>query len=423
MILAKSVLRYLISLSNIAINSLLIGAIYKCKKLKLLSFWFILWLSISDALVGFTSLIRESCLLASRAVPPLQRIQFFAYVMENFCINFSSTLVLIVALDRYIHMKHPLQYSMVMTKRRALVLGLCNTIFTIHTITTVILLPKYERPFLLKNAFSYRIYRVVLSLVYILTVGLIFVIYVTTYFLIRKKTANVGKLVVSLQVKRNKQTGAPVNKEGQEEIALKTRKDPVACPDVTDDDVVNARKDPVACPDVTDDDVVNARKDPVACPDVTDDDVVNARKETLVNGKMTGNDSANVQREVGNGAQKPRIYSKRMRRPDREFSIATGLIMLSLLVCLIPNFSISAYATISLLVNNGRGSSFESLGLAVQWTYLLLQLNSSINAAIILGCSRELRRFTKRVLWLKSSSAAHDTTGDSNTANHSTNRK
>ena len=80
------------------------------------------------------------------------------------------------------------------------------------------------------------------------------------------------------------------------------------------------------------------------------------------------------------------------RRPDQEFAKAVLLINVGILVCYVPGLLLY-YITLLL----GIPMTDSVLIYGQTWTTLLNHLNSTLNAIIFIGCSSELRLYTKSV--------------------------
>ena len=304
-----TVCSYVVSISNVVLNLLLVIALQKRGKLRILSYWLITGLCISDIFVGIFGLLKEILLHKVKlGQSSSMEVALVAIItLENFWVNFSSLFVLIIAIDRYIHMKHGLKYQMLLTKRRAICLVIFNVVFTTNTVVTVILLPKYQEELLLRNLLAYQIYRVVLSLTYLSFVLAIFVLYVNAYLSIKRAVAS------------------------------------------------------------------------------TIDVVTHDTAETNFNNGSTSKVSnLTVQR-----------YGRRC--PEQDFGKIVGLVIITLVFCLAPNLGISFYRRVALLTS-AKYIPSNGLRIATRWTFFMMRLNSSINATIIILFSKELRKFTKKLL-------------------------
>ena len=300
------ILRYLISVSTIILNSFLIYAIWKRNKLKIVSYWLISCLSISDVFYGISVLITESAEPQPPTFCSAEIACLIANISEFFFGNFSATFLLIIAIDRFIHMKYILRYHTIMTKKRAVALVCFNVVFTGHIVVTIILLPKYQRQFLLKHLQSYRIYRAVLSFVYFSIVLSVCALYVITYFSLRRRVNSATNV------------------------------------------------------------------------------------ETIEMGETSQEIQENDKPKV------PNIYNNGRRRPDREFAVCIMFVIILLFFFEAPNLLVTVYIRVSMLIQRNFAYTNEIV-LASRWTYILFQLNSTLNAAVILVFSRELRSFIKEL--------------------------
>ena len=122
-----------ISLMVIILNSLLCFAIWKLKLYQITSYRFILALAISDLFTGaviqplysleFANTFRGSHF----AQDYLVMLQFFAYILGQY----SGLMVVTISIDRYLHMKHLVNYNIYMTSKRAKFLMLFNIVLSI----------------------------------------------------------------------------------------------------------------------------------------------------------------------------------------------------------------------------------------------------------------------------------------------------
>lgn len=305
MALVDSILSYLLSLSSIILNSFLIFALRRRKKLKITSYWLIFCLSSSDAFFGMFRLINESLILTITGYCWDNNVCYSTTCIEAFFSNFSATFLLIIAIDRFIHLRYSLRYQSLMTRGRATFLFCINVIFTFHVVVTIMLLPKYQREFLLKHLLSYRIYRAVLSFVYVSVIVIVCFLYIITYLSIKKR--------------------------------------------------------------------------------------VNTAAHALV--RATRGGDVVIENKTKEG--EPNVHKQR-RRPDQDFAVCIVLIVLLVLVLVAPNLCLTAYMRVSMLFQP-RFTYSKEIILAINWTYLLVQLNSSLNAAVLLVFSRELREYAKKV--------------------------
>ena len=311
MVLIISILRYLISLSNILCNSFLIFALRRRKKLKIISYWLIFCLSCSDVFFGIFALINESFTLALVKNCWEDDTCFATNACEFFFGNFSATFLLIIAIDRFVHLKYSLRYQSIMKRRTANALICFNVIFTFHIVVTIVLLPKYQTQFLLRHLRSYRIYRAVLSFVYVSVMLSVCVLYIVTYCSIKKRVFNINAI--------------PAIEIGK----------------------------------------TAASRD--------------------------GNDDAK-----GSDVNRHRRRRRRRRRPNQDFAVCIMFIIILVIFFEVPNLCLTVYERVSLLFQPQFTYSREMF-LASEWTLLLFQLNSSLNAVVLLVFSGELRKFTRNL--------------------------
>ena len=306
MVLVLTILRFAISAWNVTFNAFLIHALRKRDKLKIVSYWLISCLSITDVFVGILGLVEEGLIARLGSHCAANDVCFLTRALVLFSVNFSLIFLLIIATDRFIHLKYSLRYKAKMTKKRAVALVCFNVIFTLHMVITAVLLPKYQPKFIELHALAYRIYRVILSSAYVLILVAVYVLYTATYLALRKISPNTANL------------------------------------------------------------------------------------------PTTGNYGAELTTYAESRPSASTIYNGRRRSPDQEFVFGVGLILFSSFVCLIPNVLVAAYNTYGVLIQNGKYTPSESAETVRKWTFLAVQLNSSLNAIIILICSRELRKYTKQ---------------------------
>ena len=112
----------LISIWNITINTFLIFALRRLKKLKSLSYKLMLCMTISDFGTSVSSFMEQILMLSlNQNMGGLQMKLFFRYVTYFFG-QFSGFATIIIAFDRYVHMKFLTNYNNIMTNRRAVIL-------------------------------------------------------------------------------------------------------------------------------------------------------------------------------------------------------------------------------------------------------------------------------------------------------------
>ncbi|XP_065057483.1 uncharacterized protein LOC135685462 [Rhopilema esculentum] len=113
-----------IDISNLVLNFSLVYALKKLNKLRIVSYLFIFWLSVSDFLVGATGLLYHiGCIL-----PINSKIAYLLHVPVALFLHCSGYLTITIAIDRCIHMKLLNRYGSFMTIRKSHVILVLNPI-------------------------------------------------------------------------------------------------------------------------------------------------------------------------------------------------------------------------------------------------------------------------------------------------------
>eukprot|EP00795_Rhopilema_esculentum_P016824 gene16824-8290_t len=163
----------------IGVNSALIHALMKLKKLKSYSYLFIYCMSISDVCIGITQLPMTFAPLLKQPQSP-GTLTLIAHYIPFFLYNVSGGMIFIVSIDRFIHMKYLTKYSAVMTKKTAGLLIAANII-------TSLLLSAFLAMASIKKVYLY--YKITSSPIYACFMILICHLYVRTYLSVRKRAA------------------------------------------------------------------------------------------------------------------------------------------------------------------------------------------------------------------------------------------
>ncbi len=165
-------------------NAVLIHALRKLKKLQTLSYYFILLQSISHICAGLT-LIFTGISLKLIYKPGHYAIaeEYMGILCVFFC-QFSMTMVLIIAVDRYIHMTQPLKYTALMTRFRAKLVVVVNIAFWLCVAIFHVLLLNHEFQIILSAA---------ISMLVVVTFLIASVLYWKAYQTIRQQTKGLEK--------------------------------------------------------------------------------------------------------------------------------------------------------------------------------------------------------------------------------------
>ena len=161
----------------IATNSILIHAIRRLGKLKIVSFQFILYLSISDLFVGIVQLPLQFSIVSPQPESIDTKTlcsQFAIYFVSQM----SAGMTIILAIDRYIHMKYLSRWNEIVTKRRAVIVTTGCTIMNLITTGILILSTVYRFYFFFKCIYLPTCLMVLIYLS---------IIYIQTYNYIRRR--------------------------------------------------------------------------------------------------------------------------------------------------------------------------------------------------------------------------------------------
>ena len=161
------------------LNALIVYLLKKHRKTRIVTFWFIYCLSISDVMVGLTGLIYHSLLLDALLYPEKASWNINAIFngIYRYYLLTSLILILILAVDRCIHMSYPRKYSMMMTRFRARIILVFNIVFGILV----------DLAYLLTSSSMLIWLQFTLYTLYILGIFAIFAIYLVLYCLIKRQ--------------------------------------------------------------------------------------------------------------------------------------------------------------------------------------------------------------------------------------------
>ena len=160
------------------LNGLIAYVLKKHKKTSIVTFWFIYCLSISNVMVGVTGLIYHLLQLlglekAVWNIPQMISKEFYRYYRFT-----SWLLILIIAVDRCIHMKYPQKYSIIATRFRARIIMLFTIVFGIL----------YDLPSNLPlNVVVFIWLQFTLYVFYIVCILAVIAIYLVLYCLIKRR--------------------------------------------------------------------------------------------------------------------------------------------------------------------------------------------------------------------------------------------
>ena len=175
-------LSILLDISAITLNGLVGYVLKKHKKTSIITFWFLYCLSVSDVMVGVTGLayhLLRLMLSPQRGRPSSNVAITVTGVFLHYFFVTSGNLLFIIAVDRCIHMKYLNKYSSIMTQFRARLIMLFCILFGILITIPIFALSETFRA---SYNVGVNVFRTTFTL-------LIYVIYMKTYFSIRRQLA------------------------------------------------------------------------------------------------------------------------------------------------------------------------------------------------------------------------------------------
>ena len=191
-----TVLRSLIAVSIISLNLYLIHCLKKLHLLETISYHFIYILSISDTCSGIVlfALVLQTIFSPADTKSLLRPyFKFFLYFFSQL----SSFIILLVAFDRYLHMRFLIKYSRIMTKYRAKIL-VCGSIFLTLSMTSLLLCSYYSN-FIV-------VFHITLNTLISVLLVTTFVLYIQAYIHICTRTKQAGLRNKSNGQQRRQQT-------------------------------------------------------------------------------------------------------------------------------------------------------------------------------------------------------------------------
>lgn len=191
---------------DILSNSLLIHILRKLKKLQTISYKLILIQSIADVCAGIVLIASEIALQFSMSDELYGTLVLSFRITCDAVCQFSGTMVLVVAIDRYIHMKYLTKYNTMMTDFRAAAcvamnMGSCVSMTAVNI--GGVIYGYYSTSHLVMNFVAVSMYTTT------------FAVYFQTYNAITKRTNTINVQNESIPSKRHSR-----NKEFARAVAL-----------------------------------------------------------------------------------------------------------------------------------------------------------------------------------------------------------
>lgn len=165
-------------LMNVTINLALIYGLWKLNLLRKTSYKFILCMCIGDACVGLFTQPTFSTLLLLKNAKNQCLHEIVAHSIQTAFCQFSVLMILVITMDRFIHMTYLTRYNIVMTRRRGFLLIISNLMITIMIALINMIASVY--------GFQFEIHMTTIAINTIIFI-FIFVIYSKTYLAIRSR--------------------------------------------------------------------------------------------------------------------------------------------------------------------------------------------------------------------------------------------
>ena len=394
-ILIYTILPLLLDVSAIVLNGLIAYVLKKHKKTDIMTFWFIYCLSLSDILVGVSGLIYESMWLIwslGFRNSSWRLIDTCTVQLHHFFFETSGQLIVIIAVDRYIHMKYLNKYSGIMTQSRARLIMLFSIVFGVVVII----------PFNVLSIKHRALYSLCINTVRATGALMACVLYVKTYFTIRSKLAalQIGKrdctdpshkleatcqcqnvqycrdfskenlCVAYDSFRRSSTSHLGAQAEGASNVHPENNAFILPCGSSTSQALRKQKYTmEIRC--------VSRSVECNICDHVAD---LNANVGE-------GLELRKASKAKGQGVQVKQKIPARESAPEQGILKATMLIFLALLICYTPFFFNKFYT----LATNNWSFILDRI------SYMSVLLNSSLNAILLIACNKEMKRNIKAI--------------------------
>ena len=389
---------FLLDMSSIILNGLIAYVLKKHNKTRIVTFWFIYCLSISDVMVGVTGLTFHSSLFAFKWNSSWVSIsgKLVKYFLET-----SGHLIFIVAVDRCIHMKYLNKYSTLMNQSRARLIVLLNITFCAVATT----------PYFVASEKFNALFELGLTIFHATLIASIYFIYLKTYSSIRRQIA-------ALQI--SKRNTMPYYNKAEKRLECQDRVSTTqhcsfevdAKMRVVHDSEKESHR-PSPCLPTKDAAFLERQGDPIVVSTCSETipispflkeekyDVVRTTAnlscflKSDVTSSVTGID---IERDEVKAAGQCTIAQtlevgvfrqlhKRRATPEQEFRKAIIFIFLALFICYFPIFFCKFY----------QFASKEKNSILSVASFTGLMLNSSLNAIILIAFNKEMKKNLKSI--------------------------
>lgn len=175
-------LNIILALLNIAVNSFLIFALKATGQLKNISCRLIMYLSLSDIGVGLVLQPLVSAMLGALHYNRNCSLELTGQVLSYIFPQISGVMVMIIASDRWLHMKYLNKYASLMNWQRARLMILVNLGLSLTIAAASIIASVYQKFF---------IFNAILVLTDFSVVILTYIAYISTFRSVRKHSASI----------------------------------------------------------------------------------------------------------------------------------------------------------------------------------------------------------------------------------------
>ena len=185
-IISMRVYNILIGILNVTGNAVLIWALRKTGQTKTISFQVIAIMSASDLTTGITGMV----LLTLTMLEKYQAswlLRFVTQIILLPCNSFSVLMVLLIALDRFLHMKYLERYSTVFTKKRGYLIMIIA--FVLSLSLSLAFIPLLSQKF-------YTVVQLLLCMIIIAVLASILILYYKALRALRRKAHQITRTII-----------------------------------------------------------------------------------------------------------------------------------------------------------------------------------------------------------------------------------
>ena len=387
----------LLDIPAIILNGLLAYILKKHNKTTIVTFWFIYCLSISDVIVGVSGLVYHLLLLLlywDSANTVLLSLCTAAFEFLHYILSTSGRFILIIAIDRCIHLTYLNQYTLIVTHFRARLATLLNVIVgMILEALPLLASDKYIAWF-----------HLIINILDTFSMLMTYAIYAITYFSIKRRlralhlrksqhTNHLKTLNLNSPCTHKSSSAQDVSKGVGRMSPINGAESKTSCTVVQANNALGFQESSFSLPDfaVTSPTALNdgieytsGKENATKVSNSVNEGTTNAFPETKVD-KEKNIVSNKSNKTRSNAAPK----SQRLKpKFEQEFLKATCLILLALLISYLPTIVYHYYSFATGFVN----ATFLFISTAS------VLLNSSMNAIILIGCSKEIRDYIRNIV-------------------------